>query len=124
VTLALKVIASAQAEGDAAAYFDLSESLDADYAARCGVDLEKLLLIRPQPEEKSLEMLHDLVEKHGAGVIAFDAVSRPSRSLHRLTRALRRTTRALAGSMCAALSDLVAGRVTGARGDRAPLSAT
>src|SRR5262245_17732673 len=72
ITLALKVIASAQALGDIAAYLDLSESLDADYVARCGVDLAKLVLVRPQPKEKSLDMLYDIVEKKGAGVMVFD----------------------------------------------------
>jgi recombination protein RecA len=102
-TIALKVIAHAQAVGDVAAYLDLSKSLDADYAARCGVALDRLLIIRPQHKEKTLEMLYELVEKRVAGVIVFDAVSSPSKSLQRLTSSLRRTTHILADSLCAIL---------------------
>ena len=101
ITLALKVIASAQAFGEVAAYLDLGESLDADYAVRCGVDLTKLVLIRPQPREKSLDMLSDLVEKKGAGVIVFDSLVALSKPPNHVTSALRRINRALAESGCA-----------------------
>ena len=45
-TLALKVIASAQSRRDMAAYVDLGYTFDPDYAARCGVTPDKLLLVR------------------------------------------------------------------------------
>ena len=101
VTIALKIIASAQSSGDVAAYLDMNESLDADYASRCDVDLNKLLLIRPQPKEKSLEMLYDLVKKRGVGIIVFDSLTTFSKPPDKLTMVLRRINRALAESGCA-----------------------
>src|SRR5262245_57015953 len=46
-TIALTLIAQAQAQGDLASYIDLSKTFDAEYAALVGVDLAALLLIRP-----------------------------------------------------------------------------
>ena len=101
VTIALKIIASAQANSSMAIYLDLSESLDADYADRCGVDLNTLLLIRPQPPERSLELLRDLVEKKAASVVVFDSLASLSQPRHKLTRALQLISRTLTESGCA-----------------------
>ena len=43
-TLALQVIAQAQAKGGMAAFVDAEHALDATYAAKLGVNLENLLL--------------------------------------------------------------------------------
>jgi recombination protein RecA len=101
VTVALKVIAAAQAEGMIAAYFDLSESLDADYARRCGVILNKLVLIRPHPQNRALEMLYDLVSKSAVIVAVFDSTpdflaTEPIKTT--LPATMRRINRALIAS--------------------------
>jgi recombination protein RecA len=46
-TVALKVMAQAQQGGADAAYLDLPRTFDPDYAARCGVNLHRLLLVAP-----------------------------------------------------------------------------
>lgn len=73
-TLALKIIASAQAQGDTAAYIDLSSTFDPDYAARCEVNLTRLLLVRPQSGREALEIVQTLISGRGVGVLVFDAV--------------------------------------------------
>lgn len=74
-TLALKILANAQMEGDTAAYLDLGQTFDPDYAARCEVDLDRLLLVRPQNGLEALEIVHALVASRGLGVLVFDDVS-------------------------------------------------
>lgn len=56
LTLALRVIASAQARGGEVAWLDLARSFDAVAAMRAGADLERLLLLRPPPESAALAL--------------------------------------------------------------------
>jgi recombination protein RecA len=103
VTLALKVIATAQAEGDVAAYVDLGYTFDPDYAARCGVNPARLLLVRPHTGHEALEIVHDLVAGRGTGVLVFDAVSHlliEPGSPQAMPAALHRLAGALAASPC------------------------
>lgn len=105
-TLALKLIASAQAAGDVAAYIDLSFTFDPDYAARCGVNPEKLLLVRPHNGDEALEIFYSLVASRGAGLLVFDSVSHmiaESHALQTLSTILRRLTGTLAQSPCASI---------------------
>lgn len=75
-TLALKIVANAQAEGDTAAYLDLGATFDPDYAARCEVNLSRLLLVRPHSGAEALEIVLALVASRGIGLLVFDDVSR------------------------------------------------
>lgn len=59
VTLALRAIARAQAQGDGAVYLDLEQTFDPVYAARCGVALERLLLVRPGDGRQACALLRD-----------------------------------------------------------------
>lgn len=106
VTLALKIIAQAQSQGDTAVYVDLATTFDPDYAARCEVDLSHLLVIRPANAVKALEIIHTLVAQRSTGIIVFANVSslffnHPSPSA--LSAALRQIPAALAPSNCALL---------------------
>jgi RecA/RadA recombinase len=47
-TLAHRIVANAPGWRGVAAYIDLTGTLDPDYAARCGVTLERLLIVRPR----------------------------------------------------------------------------
>src|SRR5258708_5676351 len=47
-SLALRLIGSAQKEGDQAVYVDSDCTFDAEYAAHSGVDLDRLLIVRPE----------------------------------------------------------------------------
>jgi recombination protein RecA len=101
VTLALKMLASAQQAGDLAAWLDLGQTFDPDYAYRCGVDLRRLLLVEPQGALEALDIAHQLAAGRGLGLIAFDStndllvagpdVRLPATMLRRIARDLRHT---------------------------------
>jgi recombination protein RecA len=74
VTLALKVMAEAQAGGDMVAWLDMGHTFDPDYADRCGVDTSRLLLARPHSGKEALALVHQLVLGHSVGLIVFDAI--------------------------------------------------
>lgn len=101
ITLALKLITTAQAQGEHAAYIDYEHLFDADYAARCGVHLPDLLLVRPDSGKAALAITHSLVTRGGISVLVFDSVPallvrHPDEAL--LELALRRLVGALAQS--------------------------
>ena len=103
-TLAMKIMASAQAEGDTAAYIDLGRTFDPDYAHRCEVDLSKLLLVRPRNGQDALAITHDLVASRGTGLLIFDASSdllADAQGEHLMSTRLRHLTSLLAKSPCA-----------------------
>lgn len=106
-TLALHVLARAQAKGDLAIYVDSEHTLDPAYAAGCGVNLHTLYLIRPQTIAQGLAMLPELVASGGAGVLIYyvglpplDATQAPmvrgaSVILRQLNAALHKSTAAM-----------------------------
>lgn len=71
-TLAHRVIANAQAQDGSAAYIDLSGTFDPDYAQRCGVNLDRLLIVRPRDAAQSLAIARDLCKDGDFRVIALD----------------------------------------------------
>ena len=75
-TLALKIVAAAQPAAPMAAYIDLDRTFDPDYAARCAVDLDRLLLIRPYTARQALAMLPDLAVNGGFSILICDASAR------------------------------------------------
>ena len=103
-TLTLKLIAKAQEDRDTAAYVDLSYTFDPDYAVRCGVSLERLLLIRPHGGREALEIAVSLIAGGGIGVLVFDSVSHLLGETHGpqlMSAALRQLVGVLAESPCA-----------------------
>lgn len=106
VTLALKIIAHAQTAGDTAAYVDLGATFDPDYAARCEINLARLLLVRPRSGREALEIVQTLIGGRGVGVLVFDAVphllAEPS-AAPALAAALDGLPALLASSPCAPL---------------------
>lgn len=74
-TLALKALAQAQAQGDTAVVIDLARAFDGEYAARCGVNLDRLLLARPADAREALDLVHTLLARRGVGFILFDSVT-------------------------------------------------
>lgn len=104
VTLALKIMANAQAAGDVAAYVDLGSTFDPDYAARCGINLAKLLLVRPRTGQEALEIIQSLIASRGIGVLAFNSITHliaDPRGAQTLSAALRQLPSTLAKSSCA-----------------------
>lgn len=74
-TLALTLLAQAQAQGDLAGYIDLSRTFDAEIAALLGVDLAALLLVRPTSAADALEIMLALVGSGGLGALVVDALA-------------------------------------------------
>jgi recombination protein RecA len=74
-TLALHVIANAQAAGGLAAFIDAEHALDPDYAGKLGVDLEELLISQPDYGEQALEIAETLIRSGSVDVIVVDSVA-------------------------------------------------
>ena len=74
-TLAQHVIAEAQKRGGLAAYIDVEHALDPTYAARCGVNVDDLLISQPDTGEEALEITEALVRSRAVDVIVVDSVA-------------------------------------------------
>ncbi len=74
-TLAQHIIAEAQRLGGTAAYVDAEHAMDPVYAARCGVDTEKLLISQPDTGEQALEIVDVLVRSSAIDVVVVDSVA-------------------------------------------------
>jgi recombination protein RecA len=74
-TLALQVIAAAQGEGQTAALVDVECSFDAGYAAKLGVQLDRLVLLRAENGEQALRMVERLVVSQGVDLVVVDSVA-------------------------------------------------
>lgn len=104
VTLALKIVTQAQAQGDTAIYIDLGATFDPDYAARYGVKPSQLLLVRLASGREALDITRDLVTGRGTGVVIFDSVAdllAAAPQTPALTPSLRALPQALAHAHCA-----------------------
>jgi recombination protein RecA len=74
-TLALQVVAQAQAKGGMAAFVDAEHALDATYAAKLGVNLEGLLVSQPDNGEQALEIVEVLIRSNSVDVVVVDSVA-------------------------------------------------
>jgi recombination protein RecA len=74
-TLALQVIAQAQATGGMAAFVDAEHALDAAYASKLGVNLDNLLVSQPDNGEQALEIVEVLVRSGSVDVVVVDSVA-------------------------------------------------
>jgi recombination protein RecA len=74
-TIALQVIAEAQAAGGAAAFVDAEHALDPVYARRLGVDIDNLLVSQPDYGEQALEITSALISSGALDVVVVDSVA-------------------------------------------------
>ncbi len=74
-TLAYHVMANAQATGGTAAYIDAEHALDPSYAAKCGVNIEELLVSQPDTAEQGLEICEYLVRSGAVDIVVVDSVA-------------------------------------------------
>jgi recombination protein RecA len=74
-TLALQVVAQAQAQGAIAAYVDAEHALDVDYAKKLGVKTEDILISQPDSGEQALEIVDTLVRSGAIGILVVDSVA-------------------------------------------------
>ena len=74
-TLALQVIAQAQAAGGTAAFIDAEHALDPTYARALGVDVDNLLVSQPDYGEQALEITGSLIASNVIDVVVVDSVA-------------------------------------------------
>jgi recombination protein RecA len=74
-TLALQIIAEAQALGGIVAFIDAEHALDPTYAARLGVDIDEVLVSQPDTGEQALEICDMLVRSGAIDCIVIDSVA-------------------------------------------------
>lgn len=106
-TLACCILARGQLAGVAhpAAYIDLAHAFAAAYAARCGVNLSRLLVVRPETLGDAFDIAAELAVRYGARLLILDqsfetaAAARQAAS----SPAFRRLTALVRGTACAVL---------------------
>ncbi len=74
-TLSYHIMAEAQRLGGTAAYIDAEHALDPGYSARCGVNLDDLLLSQPDSAEQALEICEYLVRSSAVDIVVIDSVA-------------------------------------------------
>src|ERR1700683_4469552 len=74
-TLALQVIAEAQAAGGSAAFIDAEHALDPGYSRNLGVNVDDLLVSQPDCGEQALEITNALVQSAAIDLIVVDSVA-------------------------------------------------
>ncbi len=74
-TLALNVVAQAQAKGGRAAFIDAEHALDPEYAAKLGVKTKELLISQPDNGEEALNILDSIVRSNLIDVVVVDSVA-------------------------------------------------
>jgi recombination protein RecA len=74
-TLCYHIMAEAQKAGGVAAYIDAEHAFDPEYAARCGLDLDALLISQPDNGEQALEIAETLIRSNAIDVIVVDSVA-------------------------------------------------
>jgi recombination protein RecA len=74
-TLAQHIIAEAQKRGGVVAYIDAEHALDPAYAAKCGVNVEDLLISQPDTGEQALEIAEGLVRSGAVATVVIDSVA-------------------------------------------------
>ena len=74
-TLALQVIAQAQASGGVAAFIDAEHALDPKYARKLGVDTQRLWVAQPDYGEQALEIADGLIRSGEFDIVVVDSVA-------------------------------------------------
>jgi recombination protein RecA len=74
-TLCQHIVAESQKLGGTAAYVDMEHALDPTYAAKCGVDVDNLLISQPDTGEQALEITETLVRSGAVDLVVIDSVA-------------------------------------------------
>ena len=74
-TLCQHIVAEVQKHGGTAAYIDMEHALDPAYAAKCGVDVDNLLVSQPDTGEQALEITETLVRSGAVDLVVIDSVA-------------------------------------------------
>ena len=115
-TLTLHVIAEMQKIGGTCAFIDAEHALDAQYAAKLGVNLDELYMSQPDTGEQALEITDALVRSGSVDLIVIDSVAAltprseiegdmgealPGLQARLMSQALRKLTGIISKSKCA-----------------------
>ena len=74
-TICQHIVSEAQKLGGTCAYVDMEHALDPSYAARCGVDIDNLLISQPDTGEQALEITETLVRSGAVEIVVIDSVA-------------------------------------------------
>jgi len=74
-TLALHLVAEAQAGGGVAAFIDAEHALDPEYARKVGVNVDDLMVSQPDCGEQALEIAEILIRSGALDVVVVDSVA-------------------------------------------------
>jgi recombination protein RecA len=74
-TLALHIVAEAQAKDGMAAFIDAEHALDLTYARRLGVNVDDLLVSQPDNGEQALDIAEILVRSGAMDILVIDSVA-------------------------------------------------
>ena len=74
-TLAIHAIAEAQKAGGIAAFIDAEHAFDRFYAAKLGVDVDKVWISQPDNGEQALEIAEQLIRSSAIDIIVIDSVA-------------------------------------------------
>jgi recombination protein RecA len=74
-TLALHIIAEAQAKNGMAAFIDAEHAVDLTYARRLGVNIDDLLVSQPDNGEQALDIAEILVRSGAMDILVIDSVA-------------------------------------------------
>lgn len=74
-TLCLHIIAEAQRMGCVAVFIDMEKAVDLPYATRLGVDIDRLMISRPDMGEQALEITETLIRSGAVDIIVIDSVA-------------------------------------------------
>jgi len=74
-TICQHIVAEVQKRGGTAAYIDMEHALDPAYAARCGVNVDNLLISQPDTGEQALEITETLVRSGAVEMVVVDSVA-------------------------------------------------
>jgi len=74
-TICQHIVAEAQKMGGTAAFIDMEHALDPVYAAKCGVNVDELLISQPDMGEQALEITETLVRSGAVDIVVIDSVA-------------------------------------------------
>jgi len=74
-TICQHIVAEAQKLNGTAAFIDMEHALDPSYAAKCGVDVDNLLISQPDTGEQALEITETLVRSGAIDIVVVDSVA-------------------------------------------------
>ena len=74
-TLSQHILAEVQRLGGVVAYVDAEHALDPGYAAKCGINVDEMLISQPDTGEQALEIVDVLVRSGAVDAIVIDSVA-------------------------------------------------